>query len=112
MGLRLGGREAGKLNRIKQIQQPVDIGFHAQLAAIPRGNRVPRAQVFHLKPVLDVDGDQKMAHGSELRYTVQASGFTVKEKEAERTVHGAGRTVQGSREKDGRWFTVEGARPF
>jgi len=37
----------------------VDIGFHAQLAAVPGGKGHPRPQVLDLEPVFDVDGEEE-----------------------------------------------------
>ena len=44
---------------IKQVQEFVDVGFHAQLPAAPGGEGDPRPQVFDLEPVFDVDGEEK-----------------------------------------------------
>jgi hypothetical protein len=41
--------------KAKKIQQTVDIALDAQLALIPGFEGYPGFEVFHLKPVFDVD---------------------------------------------------------
>jgi hypothetical protein len=38
----------------------VNVAFHAQLASGPGIEGNPGLEIFHLKPVFDVDGDEEM----------------------------------------------------
>ena len=43
----------------------MDVGFHAQLSAVPGGKGYPRSQVLDLEPVFDVDGEEE--RGQEMK---------------------------------------------
>ena len=45
---------------IEEVEELMDVGFHAQLPAVPGGKGNPRPQVLDLEPVFDVDGEEEM----------------------------------------------------